>query len=616
MKLNVENATIEINGEALIDNINLEINDHDHIAIIGKNGAGKTTLLRALIDNSLFTASESDRPLLINKIGHFKIGYLEQIKLNDNITLYEELLSCYNDLLLLEKKINFLEQNLTNDQNILDYTNLMERYKYLGGYTYKKEIETIINKFGFSISDKEKKLKDFFGGERMKISFLKLILSKPDLLILDEPTNHLDITSIEWLEDFLKNYASSFIIVSHDRMFIDNTVNTIYEIEYGEITKYIGNYTKYLSLKKARYEQLSKDYTLQQKEIQRLKNIYERFHSKPTKAKMALAKLKQIEKMEIISKPHQLTQKTFKTNLKNITHSSQNVLSIKNLAFGYNQKLGELSLKITRGKKIGIIGKNGIGKSTLLKTLAGIIKPLNGNINYGYNVKSAYFDQNLNFKTTGTILEEFAYNYPNANTQEIRSALGAFMFSQNDPEKPLNVLSGGEKVRLLLCEAFYGKPNLLFLDEPTNHLDIINKEQLENTLINYPETVLFISHDRYFIKKVAEELIIFDNNQVLYYPHNYEDYLQKKQSQPEELPLKIKDIPKETKQSTPPNNTKKLTKIMNDLEKLNQELTTLNQKLYEKEIYEDYQKAQEITDNITKLKSQIAQKEKEWEELI
>ncbi len=616
MKLNVENATIEINGEALIDNINLEINDHDHIAIIGKNGAGKTTLLKALIDNSLFTACENDRPLLINKIGNFKIGYLEQIKLNDNITLYEELLSCYKDLLTIENKINFLEQNLTNDQNILEYTNLMERYKYLGGYTYKKEIETIINKFGFSSSDKEKKLKDFSGGERMKISFLKLILSKPDLLILDEPTNHLDITSIEWLEDFLRNYASSFIIVSHDRMFIDNTVNTIYEIEYGEITKYIGNYTKYLALKQARYEQLSKDYALQQKEIQRLKSIYERFHSKPTKAKMALAKLKQIEKMEIISKPHPLNQKTFKTNLKNITHSSQSVLSIKNLEFGYNQKLGEISLEITRGKKIGIIGKNGIGKSTLLKTLAGIIKPLNGSINYGYNVKSAYFDQNLKFKTTGTILEEFAYNYPTANTQEIRSALGSFMFSQNDPEKPLNVLSGGEKVRLLLCEAFYGKPNLLFLDEPTNHLDIINKEQLENTLINYPETVIFISHDRYFIKKVAEELIIFDNNQVIYYPYNYEDYLQKKQREQEVIPQKTNNKPKLEKKSSNQNNSSRLTKIMQELEKMNEELATLNQKLYEKDIYENYQKAQEITDKITKLKSQIAQKESEWEDLI
>jgi len=611
MKLRIQNGAVEIEGNDILENVNFEVNDNDHIAIVGKNGAGKTTLLNAIINNS-FREGIGDLPFEIQKIGNFKIGYLEQVKIDDNKTLYDELTEAYSELINLEKKIEKLSLNLTNESNIKQYSQLMERYENLGGYSYKKNIEVMINRFGFSIPDKSKLIRNFSGGEKMKISFMKLLLSNPDLLILDEPTNHLDINTIEWLEEYLNKYKGSFIVVSHDRMFLDNIVNVIYDIEYGETIRYVGNYTKYIKLKEERYNKLLKDYEFQQAEIKRLTALYERFRSKPKKAKMALSKLKMIERMQIIDKPRKSDSRTFKTDNKNISKSGKDVLSVKDLEFGYDKPLGNISFNLDRSKKLGIIGANGIGKSTLLKTLSKIIKPLKGTVSYGYNVNYAYFDQNLEFETDGTILEEFRYKYPDLTIEEAKSALGAFLFTGIDSEKELKVLSGGEKVRLLLCEIFFAKPNLIFLDEPTNHLDILNKEKLEKILKDYPETIVFVSHDRYFVSQLADELLVIDNNKVDYYRHGYSEYIEKKKNIKEIDTHKNNNHIKKEIIKIDNNSIKKIEKKMNNI---SNRIKNINDELYNQDNYNDYEKINNLNKELEELNKKLNELENEWYQL-
>lgn len=611
MKIKIENAAIEIKGETILENINFEINDSEHIAIVGRNGSGKTTLLNSIIDNSMLSVGIGEKEFKVTKIGNIKIGYLKQIKINEELTLLEELSSSYKEIINTEKRIKKLEKNLDNEKNIKEYSDLMENYKQLGGYTYLKDVSIMINKFGFNEEEKNKLISDFSGGEKMKISFMKLLLSAPDLLILDEPTNHLDMNTIEWLETYLKNYKKAFIIVSHDRMFLDNTVNIIYDIEYGETIRYVGNYTKFVKLKKERQDKLEKDYEYQQKEIKRLNDVFLRFRYKPTKASMAMSKLKQIERINLIDKPRKENTKTFNANTKDILKPGKKVLSVKEISFGYDKVLGKLSLEVERGKKIGIIGANGIGKSTLLKTLCSIIKPIEGKVTYGYNVKYGYFDQNLEFTTNGTIIEEFQNKYPDLDNEEIRKALGAFLFTGLDVNKELKVLSGGEKVRLLLCEIFYSKSNLLFLDEPTNHLDMISKENLEKTLKEYPETIMFVSHDRYFVKQVADEVIAFENNNIKHYKYGYDEYIEDKNNN-----INVEVIEEKGKKEIVKREKNSLIKVESQLNKLYKKLDILNNEMMTEEIYLDYNKASTLQKEIDELNMRIKDKEEEWESLL
>ena len=338
----------------------------------------------------------------------------------------------------------------------------------LGGYTYKKEYEIAIKKFGFSEEDKNKRIDQFSGGQRTKIAFLKLLLSKPDILLLDEPTNHLDITAIEWLENYLKSYPNAVVIVSHDRMFLNRIVNKVYEIEYATITEYIGDYTSFEKQKRINYEKQLKDYEYQQAEIKRLKAIADRFRYKPTKAKMALSKLKKIEQMTIIEQPNRYDLKTFHLNFNIKLESGKMVLSAKDLEIGYNNKaIAKVSFELYKGQKLAIIGENGIGKSTLLKTLNENIPKINGNLEYGYHVEKEYFDQQMEFKDVEkTVFDDFYEEFPNLTTTQIRTILGTFLFTGEDVFKKIKVLSGGEKARLQLCKIFKKGPNLLLLDEP------------------------------------------------------------------------------------------------------------------------------------------------------
>lgn len=525
MNFKITNGSVEYGAETILEEINIEIKEKEKIAIIGRNGAGKSTLLKAIINNDLLTQGTGEEKFNIYKEGNPVIGYLKQMEFEDDqITMIDEILKVYKPITNLEQKIEQIVEKMQTDKSeelAKEYSKAMDRYEFLDGYTYKKEYETAINKFGFSSEDKLKKISEFSGGQRTKIAFIKLLLSKPDILLLDEPTNHLDIETIEWLEQYLKNYSKSVVIVSHDRMFLNKIVNKVYEIEYGVTTAYSGNYTFFEEQKKINYEKQLKDYEYQRKEIKRLNDIVTRFKYKPTKAKMAMSKLKQIERMIKIEAPNKYDLTTFKTNFIIEKQSGKDVLFAKDLEIGYDKTLQKISLNVYRGQKIGIIGENGIGKSTLLKTLVGIIPKISGEFEFGHNVQIGYFDQQMALlDSEKTVLEDFSEEFPNLTTTELRNSLAAFMFYGEDVFKKINMLSGGEKVRLQLCKILKKGPNLLILDEPTNHMDIIGKESLELLLKEYTGTIIFVSHDRFFVNKIADTLLIFTKHQVKQFKRN------------------------------------------------------------------------------------------------
>lgn len=622
MEYKIINGAITFGSTTILEEINFEIKNNDKIAIVGRNGSGKTSLIKALIDNEMLETGLGEQELKIIKIGKPTIGYQEQHAFTDlSVTLLEEILKNYTPLIKLEQKIKNLEQELETNattKTIEDYTNTLEKYKYAGGYEYKKEYELALQKFGFTKEDKQKKLSDFSGGERTKISFLKLLLSKPDILLLDEPTNHLDIVTVEWLETYLSNYPKALVVVSHDRMFLDKVVNKVYEIEYASLTKYKGNYTTFEHQKKLNYERQLEDYEYQQKEIKRLQAIADRFRYKPSKASMAMSKLKKIEQMQLVEKPPKYDIKTFNTTLKIANESSNLVLTVKDLIFGYNNiPIGKTSFELYKGQKLAIIGENGKGKSTLIKTLIGAIPKISGKYSYGYNVQKAYFDQQLEFiNEENTIYDEYQQAFPDEEPLQIRKNLGAFQFSGDDVFKQIKLLSGGEKVRLRLCKILKTSPNLLLLDEPTNHLDIIGKENLEDLLCAYEGTLLFVSHDRYFINKVADSLLIFENNEIRYFHGTYQEYLSLKQLSPPQTPTmpltKEKTPPKEKEKS----NNSSIRKIEREIDKLENKKKEIETTMLDKNVYSDYVKMNSLQKELTEIETMLDEKILEWEELL
>ena len=532
MNYRIVNGSVSYGAETILEEINFEIKEKDKIAIVGRNGSGKSTLLNAIVDNSMLEEGIGEEKFNVYKQGNPTIGFLKQMDFEDSSrTLLDEILKVYKPILDLENKITKLAnemQDNTNQKVIKEYTEALDKFDIMGGYTYKKEYEIALKKFGFTDKDKNKKIDQFSGGQRTKIAFLKLLLSKPDILLLDEPTNHLDITAIEWLENYLRNYTKSAVIVSHDRMFLDRIVNKVYEIEYATMTEYVGNYTEFEKQKRINYEKQLKDYEYQQAEIKRLQAIADRFRYKPTKAKMALSKLKKIEQMQIIEEPNKYDLKTFHMNFNIKMESGKNVLSVKDLEIGYDKPIQKVSFNLYKGQKLAIIGENGIGKSTLLKTLNGNIPKIGGSFEYGYHVDKQYFDQQIEFKNPETtVFDDFYETFPELTTTQIRTILGTFLFSGEDVFKKIKVLSGGERARLQLCKIFKKGPNLLLLDEPTNHMDIIGKESLENILKEYKGTLIFVSHDRYFVNKIADSLLVFKPNNVTFFDGTYEEYEEK-----------------------------------------------------------------------------------------
>ena len=635
MNYKIQNGAISFGDNTLLEEINFEVNDTDKIAIVGRNGCGKTTFLKALIDNDMFEEGIGENKFQIIRQNNLSIGYLRQIQFSsEDITMEEEIRSVYKEIIELEEKLKVvqkqMEENTDNKQAELlasTYTKTLERFEMLEGYTYKKEYETAILKFGFSREDMQKKIKDFSGGQKTKIALIRLILSKPDLLILDEPTNHLDVTTIEWLEKYLARYNRALIIVSHDRMFLDKIVNKVYEIEYAAFTLYNGNYSSFEIQKRERYEKQLKDYEYQQKEIKRLRQIADRFRYKPTKAKMALSKLKQIEQMTIVEQPNKYDTRSFSKNFKIKEASGRLVLKTEELSFGYNTSLGKTSFEIYRGDTLGIIGANGKGKSTLLKTLMEMIPKLGGNFTFGFNVDKEYFDQQMTFKDeNATVIEDFERDFPHMTITDTRSALASFMFYADDVEKQVKDLSGGQKVRLQLCKILRKGPNTLLLDEPTNHMDIIGKETLERLLMAYEGTTIVVSHDRYFINKIANCLLIFEEDKVRFFRGTYSEYLEQRENEEEKVKTKesenkakaetITDTKAQYLESKEKNKIQtKIKRLEEAIDKNESKIQQIKQEMEKEENVTSYTKLADLQEQIDIIEKDNELMLEQWEEL-
>ena len=613
MLVQISNGTVFFGANDVFENIDFTVNENERIALVGRNGSGKTTLLKVLTGECELSSGQLIRS------SKTTISYLKQNALAQSEQSIREVFDdVFSEIKEKERQLEELSDLLKEDHDeklIARYSDLEEEYKYLGGYTYHGEMMSVLNGFGFAEKDLDRKVSSFSGGEKTKIAFASLLLSKPDLLLLDEPTNHLDLSTIEWLEGYLAKYKKALVIVSHDRTFLDRCVSVVYELEYGSIRRYAGNYSSFVEQKKNDLIRQEAAYRRQQKDIKRLEELIEKFRYKKNKAAFAQSKIKYLERMEKIEDPKKADTKSFKAKFVCGVRGGKNVLSLDHFRVGYDHPLAEVSLEIHRGDRICVMGDNGTGKSTLLKTIEGLIEPLGGYLMYGHQIETAYFDQNLaDFHNGNTVLEELWNEYPDLDLYKVRSVLGAFLFTADEVFKEVNVLSGGEKVRLSLAKLMLKKANFLILDEPTNHLDIISKEALENALSEYDGTILFVSHDRYFIRKIATSCLVIDKDAVTYYPDGYRDYIdaKAKEEKKEEKPVKENVPLKELKQK-PKYDIRKLENQITLMEDILEDKRALR---YEPEYYQDMKKMAELDDEIDEIHNQIHALEEKWEEAM
>lgn len=500
MLYQILNGTVSVGGNTILDHIDFEIREKEKIAIVGANGTGKTTLLR-LISGEL----ELDRDDKRNTPG---------VKTSRNVTVG------------MLRQSNTADASKTIEEILLE--GCPERDSFSKErFAYEMEYDRLFTGFGFEKSDKKRLFMEFSGGEQTKIGLIRLLLEKPDILLLDEPTNHLDIETMEWLEDYMKIYPNAVVFVSHDRFFLDQVVTAVYELDRKKLRRYAGNYTQYRQQKAKDIKQQTKAYERQQAELKRLNELIEKFKHKPSKASFARSRKSIIERMELIEKPEAEAGSFFTGAIEPEVLGPKWVYEAEHLKIGYNGRvIKELSLKLRRGQKIGIIGANGTGKTTFLKTVAGELPAVDGKGNLGNNVLLAYYDQQTaSIQSEDTVLKHFHDLYPAMTEKEVRNTLGMYLFSGQDAAKKVSNLSGGEKARLMLAELITGRPNLMVLDEPTNHMDIKAKETLESAFKAYTGTMLFVSHDRYFISQLADAILVFEADRVMYYPFGYEHYL-------------------------------------------------------------------------------------------
>lgn len=514
-------------SQDIFQDLSFEIKEKEKIAIVGKNGCGKSTLLKMIAGIEQPDSGE------IKKYKKCIVGYLEQVAFScENISVEEELEKSFEELQHYETKLKELELLMQTDynQDILNkYGDILQRFESLGGYTYKREFETVFTKFGFPIHDLKKKINEFSGGQKTKLAFIKLLLSKPDILLLDEPTNHLDLETIEWLENYIKHYPKAVIVVSHDRMFLDKVADIVYEIENLTAYRYSGNYSAFVNAKKNDMMRQNKEYMNQQKEIKHLEELIERFRYKATKAKFAQSKIKYLERMTVIAERKE-DNSTFHAHFSSRIKGAAKALTVKDLSVGYNHELCKVNFHVFNGNRIAVIGRNGTGKSTLVKTLVGKLKQLHGSYTFGKEIEVGYFDQEVaQLNSNNTVIEELWNRCPYVEKTQICNILARFQFKGDDVLKQVNILSGGEKVRLTLAKLMLKHDNFLILDEPTNHLDIRGKEALEKSLRDYDGSIIFVSHDRYFIANIATSILAIDNNTAVFYPMTYQEYLAKRQ---------------------------------------------------------------------------------------
>lgn len=537
MRYQIKHAVVKYAADTILEDVNFEIRDNEKVAVIGRNGCGKTTLLKLIAGDIEMSNLDSDEACGIIAAGTPNIGFLRQISFEDTeISVEDEILKVFAPIFECEKEMEALTEQMKQDEDerlLKRYAACAQQMEALRGYSYRTDMETMFQKFGFALEDLKRPMGTFSGGQQTKIAFIKLLLSRPDIMLLDEPTNHLDMPTIEWLEGYLKSYDKAVVIVSHDHMFLDKVIDVTYEIEYGNIKRYAGNYTAYLRQKEEAAVKQQKDYEEQQAEIKRLTEWIEKWKNTPTKVAATRSKRKAIEHMVKIEKPRRFDTKAFQAQFTPRITSYTDVLTTKKLQIGYEEVLSTVSFQVKKGERIAVIGANGKGKSTLLKTIVGQIPAMGGNFQFGQDVEWGYFDQHSaverNVDPQITVLEDFWNEYPALKEVEVRQALGSFLFSQDEVYKELGQLSGGEKVRLALCKMFKKRPNFLILDEPTNHMDLVGKDALGKMLENYTGTLLFVSHDRYFIKEIATGILAFEEDEVRFYPCGYEEYVEQKQ---------------------------------------------------------------------------------------
>lgn len=620
-------------GTPILENVQFEVKKGERIAVVGRNGAGKSTLLKMIADEIDFDSGEIHKPQSV------VLGYFAQSShVNSNDTIYNEMLSVFAETIKLKGQLEKLslkmaEEDPSSEQYlriIEQYQNLNHRFELMSGYTYESEINNILNRFKFNEIGFDQKISNLSGGQKTRLALAKLLLQKPDVLILDEPTNHLDIDTIEWLEGYLKKYSGAVVIVSHDRYFIDQIATTVYEIEYRKCTKYKGNYSDYMDQKAVSYASLMKQYEKQQKEISKMEDFISRNIVRASTTKRAQSRRKLLDKMERIEIP-KINDKSIGITFEIDRRSGNDVLKVEDLTVGYPDQIisDHLDFQINRLDRVALIGPNGIGKSTILKTVAGDLPKLGGEVYYGKSLDMGYFDQEqANLTSNNTVLNEVWNYFPTRLEKDIRTLLGNFLFTGDDVFKTVNQLSGGEKVRLTLCKLMLQKNNFLLLDEPTNHLDIDSKEMLELSLEDYEGTVFFISHDRYFIDKIATRILEVTPHGVVSYLGNYSDYIEKKQQLAE---LEAAKLAEESNTTTTNNVTdyqkqkeqrrleqqrkRQLEDIESKIAAYEEELEYKKAELFQEEVYLDTQKSAQVQARIEELEELIMESMETWEEL-
>ena len=611
MRYQIKHALVQYAADTILEDVNFEIHDKEKIAVVGRNGCGKTTLLKLIAGDIKMSNPDSDEECGIVMAGKQEIGYLRQVSFTDGeITVEEEIRKTFAPVFACEERMAEIEQALHRGEEapelLYEYDNLQKRMEAQRGYTWRRDMEIMFQQFGFPLEDLKRPIGSFSGGQQTKVAFIKLLLGRPDIMLLDEPTNHLDLPTIEWLEEYLKNYDKAVVVVSHDRMFLDRVIDVTYEIEYHQLKRYPGNYTAFLKQKEENLTKQTKDYEEQQKEIKRLNDWIEKWKNTPTKVAATRSKRMAIEHMVKIEKPRRFDTKTFHAMFTPRIESYTDVLSVRNLKIGYDKELSQISFELKKGDRLAIVGENGKGKSTLLKTLIGMIEPLGGSFTFGPNVEWGYFDQHKAVVNDAdpeqTVLDNFWEEYPKLLREEIRSALGSFLFSQEEVMKKMGQLSGGEKVRLALCKMFQTRPNLLILDEPTNHMDLPGKEALEQMLLSFPGTVLFVSHDRYFVKQVATGILEFDKTDV-----------KRPDNKPDRQEPTLQDVFDKKTYYNPgkikSRLVKQLEKYENQLAESEENTASLKMQLLDPALASDYQKLME-------LQKQIEEEEHKQETLL
>lgn len=615
-------------GEVLFDNINLQVDERDRIALVGKNGAGKSTLLKILVGEEEPTSGE------INKKKDISLSYLAQdSRFESENTIYDEMLHVFDDLRRTDKQLRQMELEMGEksgdelDKLMSDYDRLSENFRQAGGFTYEADIRAILNGFKFDESMWQMKIAELSGGQNTRLALAKMLLEKPNLLVLDEPTNHLDIETISWLENYLVNYSGALIIVSHDRYFLDKVATITLDLTKHSLDRYVGNYSRFVELKEQKLATEAKNYEKQQKEIAALEDFVNRNLVRASTTKRAQSRRKQLEKMERLDKP-EAGKKAANMTFQSEKTSGNVVLTVENTAIGYDGEVlsQPINLDLRKMNAVAIVGPNGIGKSTFIKSIVDQIPFIKGEKRFGANVEVGYYDQTQSKLTpSNTVLDELWNDFKLTPEVEIRNRLGAFLFSGDDVKKSVGMLSGGEKARLLLAKLSMENNNFLILDEPTNHLDIDSKEVLENALIDFDGTLLFVSHDRYFINRVATHVLELSENGSTLYLGDYDYYVEKKataeMSQTEEASTsnQAKEASPVNDYQTQKESQKEVRKLMRQIESLEaeiEELESQSQAISEQMLEtNDADKLMELQAELDKISHRQEEAMLEWEEL-